>query len=162
MKFKFELKWGMLFIIAMIVWMIFEKLMGWHGPKIEQHPIYTNFYALVAILVYVLAFLDKRKNDRSKMEWRQGFVYGLGITLVVILLNPLNQWLVNYIISPEFFPNAINYAVENGKLSQEDAESYFSFENYLIQSSIGGLLMGTISSALIALFIQKKHPEILG
>ena len=36
-----------------------------HWPAlthIDKHVVYTNFYALPAILVYVFALLDKRKN----------------------------------------------------------------------------------------------------
>ena len=96
------------------------------------------------------------------MQWKHGFFFGLGIAVVVTILNPLSQWMISTLISPEYFPNAINFAVENGKLSQEEAEAYFNIKSYIIQGTIGGLVMGAVTSAILALFIQKKHPEILG
>lgn len=162
MKFKFEIKWGLIFTVIALLWMVFEKAMGWHGPKISLHPIYTNFFAIVAILVYVFAFLDKRKNDNRPMQWKHGFFFGVGIAIVVTILNPLSQWLISTIISPEYFPNAIQYAVENEKLSQEEAEAYFNLKNYILQGTFGGLIMGSVTAAIVAIFIQKKTPEILG
>jgi len=162
MKYRLEIKWGLIFTLVLLLWMVFEKAMGWHGPKIEVHSIYTNFFAVLAILIYVLAFLDRRKNGFGPMRWKQGFFFGIGLAVVVTLLNPLSQWIISSLISPEYFPNAISFAVENGKLSQEEAETYFSLKNYIIQGTIGGLIMGAVTGAVVALFIQKRHPEMLG
>lgn len=162
MGFKFEIKWGLLFTAAALLWIVFEKAMGWHGPKIEVHSIYTNFFAVLAILIYVLAFRDKRKNDSGMMQWKHGFFYGVGISVVVILLNPISQWIISSLISPEFFPNAINFAVESGKLSTEEAVAYFNLKSYIIQGTFGGLILGAVTSGIVAFFIQKTHPEILG
>jgi len=162
MRFKSEIKWGLIFTAAALLWMVFEKAMGWHGPKIELHHIFTNFFAVLAIGIYILAFLDKRKNNQGPMQWKHGFFFGIGIAVVVTILNPLSQWIISRLISPEFFPNAIKHAVENTHLSQEEAETYFSLKNYIIQGTYGGLIMGAVTAAIIALFIQKKHPEVLG
>lgn len=162
MKYRLEIKWGIVFTVALLLWMVFEKAMGWHGPKIEVHAIYTNFFAVLAVLIYVLAFLDKRKNDIGPMRWKQGFFFGLGITIVVTLLSPLSQWIISKLITPEYFSNVIAFVVENGKMTLEEAEAYFSLKNYIIQSTVGALLMGIVTSAIVALFIQKKHPEMLG
>ena len=59
---KIELKWAFIFILTMLLWMLFEKSMGWHDEKIADHATYTNFFAIPAILVYVFALLDKKRN----------------------------------------------------------------------------------------------------
>ena len=61
-KFALEIKWGVIFTIVLLLWMVMEKLLGWHGKHIDKHAIYTNFFAILAILIYVLALLEKRKN----------------------------------------------------------------------------------------------------
>lgn len=162
MKFKFEIKWGVLFTLFALLWMAFEKAMGWHDTHIDQHATYTNFFAFIAILVYVLAFLDKRKNVKGQMKWKHGFFFGLGIAVVVAILSPLSQWIVSAFISPDYFQNAIEYAVGNGKMTQIDAEAYFNLESYMVQASIGALVMGAVTSAIVALFIRKKTSEYLG
>lgn len=157
-KYQLEIKWGVIFVVAALLWLLFEKLMGWHGPKIDQHPTMTNLFAVVAIAVYVFALLDKRKQLGGVMTWKQGFVAGLLITAVVVVLSPLSQWLFHTFISPEYFPNAIAYSVENDLMTQGAAEQYFSLGSYLLQSVIGGAAMGVITSAVVALFVKKKAP----
>ncbi len=162
MKFKLEIKWGIIFIGMSLLWMFFEKAMGWHSVRIEDQAIYTNLFAIPAILVYVLAFQDKRKRDAGPMQWKHGFFFGLGMTIVITLFSPLSQWIVSELISPEYFPNVINYVVSQGEMTQEAAEDYFSLSNYIVQSTVFALLMGIVTSAVVALFIRKKTPEILG
>lgn len=68
-----ELKWGFIFFIASLLWMYFEKLMGWHGEKISQHATMTLSFAVIAIAIYVFALLEKRKKKyNNRMTWLQG------------------------------------------------------------------------------------------
>jgi hypothetical protein len=57
-----EIKWGLIFVIMMLLWMYFEKSMGWHDENIAEHATYTNLVAIPSIIVYVLALLEKRKK----------------------------------------------------------------------------------------------------
>jgi len=156
-KYAIELKWGIVFFLVSMAWMYFEKLMGWHGENISNHAIYTNFFAIIAILLFVFALLDKRKNFYGgKMTWVQGFTAGLIISIVVAILSPLGQYITHKLISPEYFPNVISFAVENEKMTQEAAEEYFSLNSYIKQSVMFGLVMGVITSAVVALFVKKK------
>jgi len=156
-KFAIEIKWGIIFTIATLLWTVLEKILGWHDVKIDKHPIYTNFFALIAIVIFVFALLAKRKNDfKGKITWFQGFLSGVIISLIVAVLAPLTQYISYEFISPDYFKNAIEYAVENKKMSLKNAETYFSFKSYLIQSSFGALGMGGVTSAIISLFIRKK------
>jgi hypothetical protein len=137
------------------MWM--EKLLGWHDEHIDKHRFYTMFFAIPAILVYVLALLDKRKNHfRGKMTWVQGFITGLGITFIVAVLSPLTQYIVSEIITPNYFENAIKYAVETGELDRVRAQEYFSLKNYIWQSLMSAVGMGVFTSAIVALFVKKK------
>lgn len=157
-KYTTEIKWGLIFTIVALLWMVFERLMGWHGENIDQHATMTNLFAIPAIVIYVLALLDKRKSDLGGiMTWGQGFTSGLIITLVVVVLSPLAQYLTHTIITPEYFANVIEYSVSNDMMTREEAEGYFSLNNYIMQSAIGGLIMGIVTSAVVALFTKKKE-----
>ena len=156
-KFAIEIKWAILFAVVLLVWMYGERLAGLHDENIEKHAIVTNFFALVAIAVYVVALLDKRKNDfNGKMNWIQGFISGLIITLGVTILTPFTQYLTVEVITPHYFENMIRYAVENGLQTQEEAEDYFNLQSYMIQSIIATPLMGLVTSAIVAIFTRKK------
>jgi hypothetical protein len=156
-KFKTEIKWGLVFTVAALLWMVLEKTLGWHDTHIDKHPIYTNIFSVVAIVIFVFALLEKRNKDLGgKMTWFQGVASGMVISVIVALLSPLSQYITHEFISPDYFKNAINFAVENNKMSQNNAEVYFSFKSYLIQAAFGALGMGTVTSAIIALFLKKK------
>lgn len=156
-KIAIEIKWGVIFAIVSLLWMMLEKALGWHDELIDKHMIYTNFFAIVAIAVYVVALLDKRKNYyNGKMTWLQGFLSGIWIAVVVAILAPLTQYITSTIITPEYFPNVIEASVELGMKTREEAEAYFTLKNYIMQSVIGALLMGAVTSAIVALFVKRK------
>ncbi|MBD3629527.1 DUF4199 domain-containing protein [Cyclobacterium sp.] len=156
-KHQTEIKWGIIFGLMSLLWMVLERMAGLHDQYIEQHAIYTNFVAIPAIAIYVLGLLEKRKKYYGgSMTYGQGFKTGLIITLVVTLLTPLTIWLTLALITPDFLENARSYAVESGKMEQQAAEAYFSQGNYMIQSIVGAPIMGILTTAIVALFTRKK------
>lgn len=152
-----ELKWAVVFFLMTLLWMSFEKWMGWHDIHIEQHESLTNIYAIPAILVYVFALLDKRKKmpDRT-FTWVNGFLSGLVITLIVTILSPLTQLIISNWISPEYFTNIIEYSVTTLGKNRAEMEAYFNTENYILQGIAGACIMGILTSAIVALFTRRK------
>jgi len=156
-KYLIEIKWGLIFVIMMLVWMYFEKAMGWHGENIADQATYTNFVAIPSIIVYVLALLEKRKKHfNNVMTWKQGFISGLIITTVVVILTPFSQLVTHELITPEYFENVKAYAVDQGQMTQEEASNYFNLTSYLWQSIVGALIMGALTSAIVAIFVRRK------
>lgn len=156
-KYKTEIKWGLIFVATALLWMVFEKLMGWHSTHIADHPVYTNIFAIVAIGIYVIALRSKRDRDLGGfMTWKQGLISGLIITAVVTVLSPLSQYITSSIISPEYFPNAIAYAVESGKATQAEAEDFFNLKSYIMMATGGALMMGILTSAVVAFFVKRE------
>lgn len=138
--------------------MVLEKAVGLHSTHIDKHMYLTNLFAIPAILIYVLALREKKNKDyNGVMSFKQGFVSGLIITIIVGIFSPLTQWIISTIITPEYFPNVIAYSVETGyHNSLEEAQAYFNLENYMKQSAIGALIMGIITSAVVAFFVKSK------
>lgn len=157
-KFSIEIKWGIIFTIAALVWMYIEKALGWHDELISKHAIYTNIFAVVAIVVYVLALRDKKLNYyNGQMTWTQGFISGVIVSVVVAILAPLAQYVTHEFITPNYFDNVIAYSVENDMMNQEGAEAYFSLTSYMMQAAFGALAMGVVTSAIVALFVKSKN-----
>ena len=157
-KYQIELKWALVFVGMTLIWMIGEKLLGYHSEKIDQHEVITNFIAIPAIAVYVFALLDKKKNFyKGQMNYLQGFISGIIISVIVAAISPLTQYLTSVVISPEYFPNIIKYAVDNGKATQAEAISYFNLKSYITYGVIGALVMGAVTSAIVALFVKTKN-----
>lgn len=155
-KFKIEMKWALIFSIMVLIWVILERLTGLHDEHIDQHHIFTNFMAIPAIAIYVFALLDKRKNFyHGVMTYKQGFVTGLIITLIVTVLTPVTQYITVTIISPDYFTNVIPYVISEGKMTQDEAQNYFNMESYIFYGLIGALIMGIITTVIVAIFTKK-------
>ncbi len=158
-NYKLEIRWGLIFTFVMWIWVLLERIVGLHGKHIEHHMIWTNLFAVIAIAIYVVALRAKRdKVLNGVMTWKQGFFAGLCISLVVAILAPASQWVVHNFISPNFFTNAIAYAVNHGH-SEADAMAYFSLQNYMVQSVIGAVVMGIITSAVVAYFVRRAPAQ---
>jgi len=160
-NFSIEIKWGIIFIIAGLIWVLFEKMMGWHDEHIDQQAIYSNLFGFIAVLIYYLGLRDKKNNFYNGiMEWKQGFVAGLIITIVVALLSPLSQYITSTYISPNYFSNMITYASENTPMTREQAEVFYNLKTTMIQVAFSALAMGVVTSALVAWFVKTKKAEV--
>ncbi|MCK3684783.1 DUF4199 domain-containing protein [Maribellus sp. YY47] len=156
-NFRTEIKWSIIFTLVMLLWMVAERFTGLHSTNIEYHYIVTNFFVIVAVLVYVFALLEKRKKDfGGKMNWIQGFISGLILTLGIIILTPFAQYITVEVITPDYFKNMIAYVIEKGEMSREQAEAAFNLRSYMIQSVMSAPLMGLFTSAIVAIFTRKK------
>lgn len=154
-----EIKWGVIFILLTLAWMMLEKSLGWHDVHIDQHAVLTNLFAIPAIVIYVLAMRDKKKNYyHGQITYLQAFLSGLVVTIIVTILSPFAQYITLEYITPQYFTNIIAYSVEKGELTQSDAENWFNLKSYMIQATIGALIMDLITSAIVAIFIKSKKP----
>jgi uncharacterized membrane protein YGL010W len=160
-KLSIEIKWALIFAATTLLWVLGEKLAGLYSTHIDKHTTVTYFFFVPAITLYVLALLDKRRNYYGgAMTWKQGFVCGLLITLFVTILSPLTQTIVSNVISPEYFPNAISFAVSTGEMNQQEAEQFFSLKSYIVQGLIGAPVMGIVTSAIVAIFTRRAKKDV--
>lgn len=156
-KIAIEIKWGIIFTVSGLLWMFLEKSLGWHDELIGKHPIYSMLFSVVAIIIFIFALRDKKINYfQNDMDWKQGFLSGCIISLVVAILSPISQYITSEIISPQYFQNAINFAVENKSMSVEDAKAFFNLKSYMFQAVFGALSMGIVTSAIVAYFMKTK------
>jgi hypothetical protein len=139
--------------------MVLEKVTGLHDQYIDYHLYLTNLFAIPAILVMVLALKDVKKSFYSRqMTYRQGLISGVIISLIIALISPLTQWIISYVITPEYFPNVIKRSVELGYFkTTAEAEANFNYPNYAKQSAIGALIMGIVTTAIAMIFIKSKN-----
>lgn len=157
-KIAIEFKWAILFSIMTLVWMVIEKLSGLHGKYIDYHLYLTNLYAIPAIWMMVLALKDKKQNYyQGNMTYLQGIVCGLILSVIIAILSPGVQWIISYVISPEYFPNVIKRSVEIGYFkTKTEAEANFNYVNYAKQSAIAALVMGLLTTAIAMIFLKSK------
>ncbi len=156
-KIHIELKWAVIFTIAILCWMLLEKTLGWHEEQIADHQWLTLLFAPFAILMYLLALREKRRRVyNNKMTWLQGFISGLILTGFVALLSPLAQYITHNYITPQYFNNVIEYSVTNDLMTRTKANEYFNINSYMWQSAFGALGFGIVTAAITALFTRKS------
>ena len=90
------------------------------------------------------------------MTYVQGLISGIVISAIIAVFSPLTQYIISTYITPDYFANAIKYSVEKGGSTQKKAEAFFNTENYMMQGTFGGLIMGVLTSAVVSIFIKKK------
>ncbi|MCE7040134.1 DUF4199 domain-containing protein [Dyadobacter sp. CY312] len=158
-KYYTEIKWAFIFIVTSLLWMVLEKVTGLHSNHIDKQQYLTMGFMVPAIWIYVLALKDKKKKDyRGRMTFKQGFISGLIISVIVALFSPLTQWITTYVITPEFFPNVIEYSLKTGyHKTRAEAEAFFNFENYAKQGLVGAIGMGIVTSLVVAFFVKSKR-----
>ncbi|MBV6485761.1 MAG: hypothetical protein KFKLKKLM_02358 [Flavobacteriales bacterium] len=156
---KIEIKWAIIFSLVGLLWMVLEKLSGLHGKHIDYHLYLTNLFAIPAIIVMVMALKDKKKKFYDgQMNYKQGLVSGIILSVFIALISPLTQWITSYVITPEYFPNVIKRSVEIGYYkTTAEAEANFNYQNYAIQGAIGALVMGILTTAIAMIFIRTKR-----
>lgn len=154
-KYVIEIKWVLIFCVVVLVWMVFEKVMGWYGFKIEKYFYMINIFGLVVIVIYVLVFWEKWEKLGGQMIWKQGFMFGLIISIIVGLLSLVMQWIIYVLIFLEYFFNVIVYLVEVGYYDLfEVVVEYFNLQFYMMQGGIGVVIMGVVILVVVVIFLK--------
>lgn len=156
-KIYIEIKWAVIFSIALLSWMLLENTLGWHKERIADQWWLTLLFIPFAVFIYLLALREKRRRvyDR-KMTWRQAFLSGVNLTVFIALLTPITSYIVHNYITPEFFFNSSEYSTKVERVVGDNFNDYLMLTDYLWQSSLGALGFGIATSAIVAFFVRKK------
>jgi Protein of unknown function (DUF4199) len=156
-NFAIEIKWAINYSISFMLWMIFEKSIGWHDTSIGKQMIYTNLFGFVALAVYFFAFQDKKKNFfNNSITFRQGFMFGVYLSGLIAFFAIVTQYITYTFITPNYFDTLIAEVVKNKKQTLEQAQAFFNYKSYLYQSIFGTLSIGIVTGAIIANFMKTK------
>ncbi len=151
-----EVRWAFIYSIVAIGWFLFEKLMGWHGPRIEKHGLYRAFLILPSLAVYALAIREKREYFYDgNMTWIEGLKSGVMMTIFIAMLSVPVQWFSYHIISPGFFDKVIRFQVSSDMMDEKSAREYFNLSSYLVLSPIICFLAGFMTSAVVSIFVKR-------
>lgn len=156
-KFAIEIKYALIFTLVMLAWSIGEKEMGFHDEKIAHYLMASWASGPVAFLIYFLSIREKKKEYfGNQMTFAQGFVSGLYLSFFIAMLSPVAQFVLTRYISPEFLDNLVAYTTSKGRMSQEEARSYFSLNSQIMQAVSSAMSLGLLSGAVIAFFLKTK------
>lgn len=154
---KTEIKWGLIFSLVSLLWLILEFMAGWHDRHIAWHPILTNLFIVPAVTMMYLAVREKRRTRGGRINFQEAFLCGLGVSVIVAILSPLAQYLFHRFINPHYFEKAIEYTVSSGKATAELAHQLFNLQSYMLQASLGALVAGVLTSLVLAALMRDKQ-----
>lgn len=157
-KYKTELKWALIFVAGVILWNLLGKILGMDAEHIDKHVLYSSLFTIPAILLYVLVLIDKRKyNYKGFMTYKQGVMTALTFTLFLAIFGLFTPSIATF-ISPEYYSNAIQHAVETGEMTREQANNMFNLTNRTKGEVLSTAVFGTVFSLIIPIFTKKKSP----
>jgi hypothetical protein len=151
---RIEIKWGVLFSLAGLLWMGGERLLGLHDQWIAWQAGLTNLFFFPAVTMIYLAIRERRRSLGGQIQFFPAFVSGTIVSLVVALLSPLTQFIGHRWISPHYFERAIAQAVSSGKLTLEQADRYFNLSSYMLQASLGAIVAGLLTSLVLGFLMR--------
>lgn len=161
-KFKIEFKWAIIMLFFYLAWMTLEKQLGFHDEKIKWQMIFTMLIIFPNFLLYYFALSDKKKNYyKGEMNWKQGFIAGVVISFIVVILSPITQFITHEFITPNYFEKLIALSVESKRLTLVEAQRYFNLSAYIWQNISGGLSFGVVTGAIVAYLLRPKTPTTI-
>lgn len=156
-KIYIEIKWAVIFTIALLAWILLEKTLGWEEGQITSQQWFTLLFVPFAILMYLLALREKRRRVfGGKLTWLQGFISGVILTIFIALLTPLTQYISNNFITVEYFNDVTENSVTNELMTRTRANEFFNINGYIWQAIFGALGLGVVTAAIVAVFVRKK------
>lgn len=158
-SFKIELRWAILYSLAIMVWGIIEQKLGWHDAHINyQLPLHLLATIIIMTVVLIVMIKQKRNNYyKGKMEWKQGIVTGGKFAVIAAALSVLTQYFIYHYISPDFFSHAIDYVTNKDQypMSLKDAKEIFSMKSYIVQGIQDCFSFGLVIAAIVSFALKK-------
>jgi hypothetical protein len=159
-QFSIEFRWAFTFLLAQTLWIMLEKTLGFHDEKIQFQPLFSMLFVFVLLIIYVISLREKKaKAYNGNMTWREGFVSGLMLTLIIALFTTMTEYTKHHVISPYFLENMKALILKENKMSAENANQFFTFSNTLSQSIFYTISIGVVITSTISWIIKSKETD---
>jgi len=156
-KIGIEIKWAAIITTFYCIWAYIEKSTGNH-ETFNNIIIFGLIFFLIIVLMMLLAFFDKKMNFyNGKWDFKQAFRFGLFLTGITALLNPISHYIIYNSISPDYFTNLIEYQLLKGRESKEILLDRYNFDSTMYQSMRDIMSYGVVISAILAYFLKTKN-----
>jgi hypothetical protein len=160
-----ELKWGVMIGAANMVWLYLSYYLGMHESGLVMIQVMTLISVLISVIGYLLALRALAKKF-PEIEYLEGIRSGAIIAGVVALFAAVAQVGYFKLVNPGFTDQMVeltrSYYLESG-LSENEAGQFaegakktFGMVSYMIQSALGAVIIGMISTAIMMLFLRRR------
>lgn len=143
-----------------MLFLSFEKAMGWHDEHIQYHIVYSLLIIFPQALLFYFALIEKKKKYyQGKITWQQAFLSGGVLSLLIAGISPATMYYMHTFLSPNFLPLAIEKFVASGG-DEATAQSYHSLEAYIKNAILFNVSMGIVLSAIVGVFVKTKEVNV--
>jgi len=157
---KVTLTYGMMYAMASLLWISMEYALGFQTIYAEIQPYVTLLFLIPAIYIMYRGMKSHRvivHERQAPFNYVMAIMSGFNITVIATLLSPAVSWIFHSYINPEFFDTMIQQSVSTMRMTEDMAKAYFNQRSYIQQGIVGGLITGSIISAILALFLRDKN-----
>src|SRR5690606_28692848 len=115
-KLGIEIKWAALITCLTVLCFVGEKLMGWHQYHRNVTVALLSFFGLYILIFgcYYFAYKEKKKIIfQNNWSIKDAFKFGLLLTSMVAILNPIAQYIMYESIAPDYFEQLKSHLTEN-------------------------------------------------
>lgn len=160
-KFEIELKWATAFTAFSIIWVYFEKYLGYHDEFVNSQAIFSFWLLIPQALFYVIAIRQKReKYYNGEITWQKAFISGVVLSAIIAGLSPAAIYIMLEVVSPDFLANIVEVKAEQG-MPREGAAQLYNLNSMVTQAIFNNLASGVLFSAIIALFLKNKSSKLI-
>src|SRR5690606_33103846 len=93
-------------------------------------------------------------------EFKSALKFGLLLTALLTVLNPISQYIIYESISPDYFNNIIEYQSSKGVQTKESLELIHNINFSIRQGVMNALSLGVIYTALYSWVFKTKKTEV--
>jgi len=160
-----ELKWGVIIGMVNMAWLYLSYYLGMHDSGLAMIQLMTLVSVLLSVIGYVLG-LRAITRRFPETQYLEGLRSGAIIAGIVAVFAALSQVIYFKVINPGWTARMVEltrqYYLESG-LPEAEAEQFaegakqtFGLGSYMIQSALGAIIIGMISTAVVMLFLRRK------
>lgn len=161
---KLELRWGAIIGLASMVWLYLSYYLGMHTSGLGRIQVMSAIGVLILVVGFVLA-MRRIHASTPEMTFFEGALSGVrvaGIVAGFALLTQVGYFLMvhpgwtDYMVGEtEAYYRARGVEGEALDAYAEGARTTFGFRSYLLQSALGALFFGIVTSLVTLAFLRR-------
>ena len=161
-----ELRWGLIIGLVNLAWLYGTYYAGLHTRGMVGIQVLTIGSFLLSIVGYVFALREvvRREPETSYLE---GIRSGAVIAGIVAVIAVIAQFGYFKLVNPGWTDYMVeqtreHFAAQGLPADQveeiaEQSRKTFGLASYMIQSALGAIFLGMLSSAIILIFLRRKR-----
>lgn len=169
MKTKLEIRYGILFALIVVVYVMLEHFLGLNTTN-HQMGQYTRFGGVLVPIIGVFFGLLAKRNEIGSLSIKQGLRSGFIVALVQTSITTLWFLIYPYFINPEFYSTMLEFEKQkliaqglsnadvNTKL--ETLRTMFSVPVQPIFQMVIGVAYGVFFAFIFSIFLRKSSKPV--